>query len=65
MCPHHRFNQSYYGSSLFLKVNEEDFDKKVKNMYLEVIKEIGENIPCENSRSVGRLVGAASLPKII
>ncbi|MBQ3181744.1 MAG: ROK family protein, partial [Clostridia bacterium] len=34
-------------ASLFLKVSDEDFDKKVKNMYLDVAKEIGENIPVE------------------
>ena len=32
-------------ASLFLKVNDEDFEKKVKNMYIDVAREIGENIP--------------------
>ena len=29
-------------ASLFLKVSDEDFEKKVKNMYIDVAKEIGE-----------------------
>ena len=50
-------------ASLFLKVNEEDFDKKVKNMYLDVAKEIGENIPVEvaNDGDVTALAGAMDL----
>jgi len=50
-------------ASLFLKVNDEDFDKKVKNMYLDVAKEIGENIPIEvaNDGDVTALAGAMDL----
>ncbi len=50
-------------ASLFLKVSDEDFDKKVKNMYLDVAKEIGENIPVEvaNDGDVTALAGAMSL----
>ena len=50
-------------ASLFLKVSEEDFDKKVKNMYLDVAKEIGENIPVEvaNDGDVTALAGAMDL----
>ena len=50
-------------ASLFLKVNDEDFDKKVKNMYIDVAKEIGENIPIEvaNDGDVTALAGAMSL----
>ncbi len=50
-------------ASLFLKVSEEDFDKKVKNMYLDVAKEIGENIPIEvaNDGDVTALAGAMNL----
>lgn len=50
-------------ASLFLKVNEEDFEKKVKNMYLDVAKEIGENIPIEvaNDGDVTALAGAMNL----
>jgi len=50
-------------ASLFLKVNEEDFDKKVKNMYLDVAKEIGEDIPIEvaNDGDVTALAGAMDL----
>ena len=50
-------------ASLFLKVSKEDFEKKVKNMYLDVAKEIGENIPVEvaNDGDVTALAGAMNL----
>ena len=50
-------------ASLFLKVNEDDFEKKVKNMYLDVAKEIGESIPVEvaNDGDVTALAGAMDL----
>ena len=50
-------------ASLFLKVNDDDFAKKVKNMYLDVAKEIGENIPVEvaNDGDVTALAGAMDL----
>ena len=50
-------------ASLFLKVSEEDFDKKVKNMYIDVAREIGENIPVEvaNDGDVTALAGAMDL----
>ena len=50
-------------ASLFLKVSDEDFDKKVKNMYIDVCKEIGENIPIEvaNDGDVTALAGAMNL----
>ena len=50
-------------ASLFLKVDEEDFDKKVKNMYIDVAREIGENIPIEvaNDGDVTALAGAMNL----
>lgn len=50
-------------ASLFLKVAEADFDKKVKNMYIDVAKEIGENIPIEvaNDGDVTALAGAMDL----
>ena len=50
-------------ASLFLKVSDEDFDKKVKNMYLDVAKELGENIPVEvaNDGDVTALAGAMDL----
>lgn len=50
-------------ASLFLKVNDDDFEKKVKNMYLDVAKEIGENIPVEvaNDGDVTALAGAMDL----
>lgn len=50
-------------ASLFLKVSDEEFDKKVKTMYLDVAKEIGENIPIEvaNDGDVTALAGAMDL----
>ncbi len=50
-------------ASLFLKVSDEEFDKKVKNMYIDVAKEIGENIPIEvaNDGDVTALAGAMDL----
>ncbi len=50
-------------ASLFLKVSDEDFDKKVKNMYLDVAKEIGKDIPIEiaNDGDVTALAGAMDL----
>ncbi len=50
-------------ASLFLKVPEDEFDKKVKNMYLDVAKEIGEDIPVEvaNDGDVTALAGAMDL----
>ena len=50
-------------ASLFLKVSDEDFEKKVKTMYIDVAKEIGENIPIEvaNDGDVTALAGAMDL----
>ena len=50
-------------ASLFLKVSDEDFERKVKNMYIDVAREIGENIPIEvaNDGDVTALAGAMSL----
>lgn len=50
-------------ASLFLKVSDEDFEKHVKDMYLNVAKEIGENIPIEvaNDGDVTALAGAMDL----
>lgn len=50
-------------ASLFLKVSDEDFEKKVKNMYIDVARELGENIPIEvaNDGDVTALAGAMNL----
>ena len=50
-------------ASLFIKVNDEDFEKAVKNMYIDVAREIGENVPIEvaNDGDVTALAGAMSL----
>ncbi len=49
-------------ASLFLKVSDDDFEKYVKNMYLDVAKEIGD-VPVEvaNDGDVTALAGAMSL----
>ncbi len=56
-------NNRIMAASLFLQVNKEDYDKRVKNMYLDVAKEIGENIPIEvaNDGDVTALAGAMDL----
>ena len=50
-------------ASLFLKVGKEDFDRHVKTMYLDVARELGENIPIEvaNDGDVTALAGAMDL----
>ena len=51
-------------ASLFLKVEDQELiDKKVKNMYLDVAREIGENIPIQvaNDGDVTALAGAMNL----
>ncbi len=50
-------------ASLFLKVPDDQFDKCVKNMYIDVAKELGENIPIEvaNDGDVTALAGAMDL----
>ena len=52
-------------ASLFLKVPQDEFDAKVKNIYLRAAKELGENIPIEvaNDGDVTALAGAMSLEK--
>ncbi len=49
-------------ASLFIKVSDDDFEKHVKNMYLDVAKEIGD-VPVEvaNDGDVTALAGAMSL----
>jgi len=50
-------------ASLFLKVSEEDFARRVKTLYIDVAREIGENIPVEvaNDGDVTALAGAMDL----
>ena len=50
-------------ASLFLKVPDDLFEKRVKTMYLDVAKEIGENIPIEvaNDGDVTALAGAMDM----
>ena len=56
-------NNKIMVASLFLKVYDDDFEKKVKNMYIDVAKEMGENIPLEvaNDGDVTALAGAIDL----
>ncbi len=55
-------NNKIMVASLFLKVGEEDFEKKVKNMYIDVAKEMGD-IPLvvANDGDVTALAGAIDL----
>ncbi len=50
-------------ASLFLKVSDEDFERRVKSIYLDAAKELGENIPIEvaNDGDVTALAGAMDL----
>ncbi len=49
-------------ASLFLKVSKEDFDKKVKNMYIDVCKEFGDvPVVVANDGDVTALAGAIDL----
>ena len=50
-------------ASLFVKVNDEDFERRVKNIYLDAAKELGENIPIEvaNDGDVTALAGAMNM----
>ena len=56
-------NNRIMTASLFLKVNPENYEKRVKNMYIDVAREIGENIPLEvaNDGDVTALAGAMNL----
>ncbi len=55
-------NNKIMVASLFLKVSDEDFEKKVKTMYIDVAKEMG-NVPLEvaNDGDVTALAGAIDL----
>ena len=48
-------------ASLFLKVPEEDFEKHVKTMYMDIAKEIGAPIEVANDGDVTALAGAIDL----
>lgn len=50
-------------ASLFVKVSDEDFEKKVKNIYLDIAGELGKDIPIEvaNDGDVTALAGAMDL----
>ncbi len=55
-------NNKIMVASLFLKVSKEDFDKKVKNMYIDIAKTFGD-VPLEvaNDGDVTALAGAIDL----
>ncbi len=48
-------------ASLFLKVPREDFDRKVKTLYIDVAKEIGAPLEVANDGDVTALAGAMDL----
>ena len=50
-------------ASLFIKVSPEDFDKKVRTMYIDCAREIGPDVPLEvaNDGDVTALAGAMEL----
>ncbi len=50
-------------ASLFLKVSDEEFEKNVKNMYIDIARDIGKDIPIEvaNDGDVTALAGAMDL----
>jgi predicted NBD/HSP70 family sugar kinase len=48
-------------ASLFLKVPEDDFEKHVKTMYLDIAKEIGAPVEVANDGDVTALAGAIDL----
>ncbi len=52
-------------ASLFLKVSPDDFQKTIKNVFINAAKEIGENIPLvvANDGDVTALAGSISLQK--
>ena len=56
-------NNKIRAASLFIKVSPEDFEKRVKNMYIDVAREIGADIPLEvaNDGDVTALAGAMDL----
>lgn len=55
-------NNKIMVASLFLKVSDDDFEKKVKTMYIDIAKEMG-NVPLEvaNDGDVTALAGAIDL----
>ena len=56
-------NNRIMNASLFLKVSKEDFDRRVKTMYIDAAREIGRDIPIqvENDGDVTALAGAMDL----
>ncbi len=50
-------------ASLFLKVSEADFERRVKNMYIDIAREFGPDVPLEvaNDGDVTALAGAMDL----
>lgn len=55
-------NNRIMTASLFIKVGKEDFEKRVKNMYIDVAKEIGDvPIVVANDGDVTALAGSMSL----
>ena len=59
-------NNRVMAASLFIKVPEDDFNARVKNMYIDVAREIGADIPLEvaNDGDVTALAGAMELDDV-
>ena len=54
-------NNKIMVASLFLKVPQDDFDKHVKTMYIDIAKEIGAPLEVANDGDVTALAGAIDL----
>ncbi|MBO4323742.1 MAG: ROK family protein [Clostridia bacterium] len=54
-------NNKIMVASLFLKVSDEDFEKKVKTMYIDIAKEMGAPLEVANDGDVTALAGAIDL----
>ena len=54
-------NNKIMVASLFLKVSDEDFEKKVKTMYIDIANEMGAPLEVANDGDVTALAGAIDL----
>lgn len=54
-------NNKIMAASLFLKVSEEDFNRKVKNMYIDIAKEFNAPLEVANDGDVTALAGSMDL----
>ena len=54
-------NNQVKAASLFIKVGKDDFDKKVKNIFIDIAEEFGVPVEVANDGDVTALAGAMSL----